>query len=175
VPPLDIEDRHLALIGAMGAGKTTVGTLVADELDRPFLDNDIALRSETGSSAAELAATVGTVGLHEHEVRVLVQLLTRWPPAVIAAAASTVGNDEARQCLHRCAAVVWLRGTPDVLAARAQTASHRPFVSDPTLLVRLADERAAHYEAAADLIVDVETTAPTDAATTILGMVRDGG
>ena len=52
-------DRHLALIGFMGAGKTTVGTEVAARLDRPFVDLDREIEARTGSTVVELFAGPG--------------------------------------------------------------------------------------------------------------------
>ena len=78
--------RTIVLIGPMGAGKSTVGRLVADRLKRPLIDSDVVLWRSTGMSAADLSEAAGVHRLHEIEALVLRRALARSAGAVITAA-----------------------------------------------------------------------------------------
>lgn len=170
-PVIDgISSRHVVLVGAMGSGKTTIGRLVASRLSRPFLDNDIALRATTGEDAADLLRERGVDVLHAREAAILESMLEREDRSVIAAAASTIDDPAAREAMRAHAFVVWLRGDPRLLARRAETSPHRPFLDDEALLLELAGRRASRYQEAADLVVDADgpPEAIADAVTTAL-------
>jgi shikimate kinase len=149
------------LVGAMGAGKTTIGAPLAAALDRPFVDNDEQLQARTGTTAAELAARSGIDALHAAEAEALISALAAPVPAVIAAAASTITDAAVRRALERDAFVVWVHASPGTLAARLPTSSTRPFAHvDPARLVAdQARERDPLFAEVSDLAVE------SDAAT----------
>jgi shikimate kinase len=63
--------RHVVLLGLMGAGKTSIGRLVAARLDRELVDGDVVLDTITGGrTAADFAAAEGIDALHEKEARI---------------------------------------------------------------------------------------------------------
>ena len=115
---------HLVLLGPMGAGKTTVGRLLAAALARPFLDSDAEIERATGRTSREIAATDGVVALHVIEAEVLLAALRSPVPCVVAPAASVV-DDEA--CLLALAAqtCVLLEAPDAVLADRTDDPGHR--------------------------------------------------
>ena len=156
--------RHVVLVGLMASGKTTVGRLLAARLGRPFVDNDVVLESRTGRSAREIAAEEGAAALHLREADALVDALASPVPAVIAAAAAAPLEPPAAAAMQ-AHDVVYLRATPDVLAARLARApddGHRPFVDGDARAV-LAEQFAARderYRALATLVVDANADAP---------------
>jgi shikimate kinase len=152
----DADGTHIVIVGAMGSGKTTVGTRVAAALGRPFVDNDARLAQVTGSSAAEIAARDGADALHRAEAASLLDALGSAVPSVIAAAASTIADDGVRSALSRSALVVWLRADPAVLVSRMPGSATRPFRErDPARLVaEQARERDHWFGAVADVTVD---------------------
>lgn len=153
-------DRHVVLVGAMGCGKTTIGRLLAARIGRRFLDNDETLVARTRAAAAAVVDRDGVDELHRIEADIVVDHLATHLPAVIAAAASVVDDERARQALSGPCLVIWLEGDPVVLARRAGGGSHRPFADDPDEQQRLARTRAANFAAIADLVVDVTTSTP---------------
>ncbi len=121
-----VAERHLVLVGSMGAGKTTIGTLLAERIGRPFIDSDPQLLALTGQSGREVAAAEGVERLHHLESDALREALSSRRPAVIAAAASIADDEEALSAVKRSGAlVVMLEADPDTLAARALTGDHR--------------------------------------------------
>jgi shikimate kinase len=166
-----LSTRHLVLVGLMGSGKTTVGRSLAARLGRPFVDNDLALLERTGRTAREIADAEGADALHRHEAEALVDALGKPEPAVVAAAAAAPFEPITAPAL-RAQAVVYLRASPAVLAARlaraAATDQHRPFVGDPiagdpiagdnarAVLDEQFEQRDAGYRELATLTVDAD-------------------
>ena len=155
--------RHVVFVGAMGAGKSTIGRRVAAALDRPFVDNDEALEDSVGMSAADLSGRAGVHELHRIEAAIVLDALNAVAPAVIAAAASTIDDAGVREALRLDAWVAWLRAEPDVLIERLPRSATRPFADhDPVRLVHeQARERNALFAEVADATFDTD---PTDAA-----------
>ena len=73
----DLRSAPVVLIGLMGAGKSTVGPLVARRLSRPFVDVDAALEAQVGRSIADIFAEDGEGAFRQLESQVLAQLLAR--------------------------------------------------------------------------------------------------
>jgi shikimate kinase len=156
-------DRHIVLVGLMGAGKSIVGRALAVRLGRPVADSDRDLERATGLTAEEWRRQHGTRALHAREASILLEALSIHRPAVICAAASTMERPACRQALRTSAAIeVWLKAGPDTLAARFGGEVHRPrFGSDPrAVLVRQAARRDPLFAAMAAIIIDVDQLDP---------------
>jgi shikimate kinase len=154
-------DLHIALIGMMASGKTTIGRLVAASLGRAYVDNDDRLVERVGRSAREIEEQDGLPALHRLEISVLREALADASPAVVAAAASTVDDAGCREALAQKAFAVWLALPPDVIAAKVAV-SDRPRQGDD--IAALAMSRAPLYRELADLVVEVDAMTPEAAA-----------
>jgi shikimate kinase len=153
-------DQHVVIIGPMGSGKTTIGRLIADRLERPFVDNDGVLEATTGKTASEIEHDEGIHGLHAREADVLRHALEAEPPAVITAAASTVLDPELRDRLRDAAFVIWLTAEPTTLARRTTGSSTRPRLApDPLALAEhQRAERDPFFAEVADLLVSTDAS-----------------
>ena len=176
MPRPSTEPRHVVLLGEMGAGKTTVGRILAERLGRPFLDGDVVLEATRGMTAAEIASTGGIEALHADEAATLGYLLGQTHPSVIAPAASVVEDPAALVALEDPALlIVWLTARPEILAARAQAGVHRPWLG-VALFEHLRDtspKRGPSFAKLADLVIDVDAVAPEEAAEVVARAVRD--
>jgi shikimate kinase len=161
---------HIALIGLMASGKTTIGTRVAHALGRPFVDSDELLQARTGHTARELFEADGEQAMHAQERDALMEAFASPEPNVIGAAASSVLTmpDELR---HHY--VVWLCADPRVLAERARQQPHRPFVDhDPDVLVQQHEQRKALYASVASFTIDTTSGNPDDEAAEIVAQIK---
>jgi shikimate kinase len=162
---------HLVLVGMMGVGKSTVGRMVAAELDRPLFDSDEMIEERTGRTVREIWATDGEPAFRTLETDTLLEALAEPEPSVIAAAGGVVLSERNREALQTAdARVVWLMADVDVLADRVRNGGHRPLLDDDpeATLRRLYAVRAPLYQEVADAIVSVDHRSPTEVAKAVL-------
>lgn len=154
----------LVLIGLMGAGKSTVGSRLAEATGRELDDVDVAITARTGKTVRELWADGGEAAYRSLESAEALAALRRGD-VVVAAPGGVVLDPVVREALG-AAHVVWLRADPIVLGERVHAGDHRPLIgSDPAAdLAEMADARSALYESVADLVVDTAALGP-DATT----------
>lgn len=142
--------RHVALVGMMASGKTTMGTALAAALGVAYVDNDATIASILDESGRELVERAGVDALHAFEAEMLLQQLDLDVPCVIAAAASVVDSPDCRAALARRATVVWLDIPAGEIVRRLGHGSHRRRIG-ATEIGRLHAMRSAGYAAVADL------------------------
>ncbi|MCK9488910.1 MAG: shikimate kinase [Xanthomonadales bacterium] len=149
------DDRHLALIGPMGAGKSSIGRLLAQALQRDCVDLDQLIEAEAGADIALIFELEGEDGFRDRESRALAQVLALTEPRVIACGGGIVVRPENRALLRAHAGIVLLSISVDEQMQRLARDRQRPLlqVQDRRQeLVRLARERQAHYNELADLV-----------------------
>ena len=162
---------HLVLVGMMGSGKSTVGRLVAQRLDRPLVDTDAVIEATTGRTVRQIFAEDGEPAFRALETQVLRESLAAEVPCVLAAAGGVVLDAENRRMLVESdARVVWLRADTALLAERVRSGTHRPALDDDPLavLTRMAEQREALYREVSDAIVSVDGRTPSDVAEAVL-------
>jgi XRE family aerobic/anaerobic benzoate catabolism transcriptional regulator len=110
--------RRVALIGLRGAGKTTLGRMIAAKRRVPFIELDREIELAAGASLAELFLLYGQAAYRRHERRALEALLLRDEPMVIATGGSIVSEPETFDLLLSTCQVVWLKAKPEEHMAR---------------------------------------------------------
>jgi shikimate kinase len=165
--------RHVVLLGLMGVGKTSIGTIVAERLGRPLIDGDERLAEMTGGkTAAEVTDERGLEALHDLEAEIALAALATAELSVIGPASSVCESAAVRDALAEHF-VVWLRAPVDYLVANATQKSHRPLLDrgDP---VQLFEEQIAVREPLVlpltELVVDVATLTKDEAADQIVAL-----
>jgi len=128
---------HLALVGLMGSGKSTVGRRVAERLRRSFVDSDREVERRTGRSVRDLFAERGETEFRRLEAEVMADTLRSDRPMVVAAAGGAVLNEETRRLLRESARTVFLDASVERLLERVgaranKSRGHRPLLDgDP--------------------------------------------
>ncbi len=172
--------RHVILVGLPGAGKSTVGPLVAAALDRPFLDFDAELERRVGASVPEQFARDGEAAFRAREAG-LSRELAAAPAMVLAPGGGWLANSAASAPLRPAGSIIYLRTAPAAALARLGAAvADRPLLAaadDPlAALSALLARRSAGYEAA-DFTVDTDGCDPAGVADRVVALVRtaEGG
>lgn len=147
----------IVLVGFMGAGKTTVGRLLADRLGLPFADSDLVIEQRTGRSVRDIFATDGEPAFRVLEQQVIADLLAG-PDAVLALGGGAAEHP-ATQVVLKQADVVYLQVGYAQAMQRVAGDEYRPLLSRPDL-ERLYGHRLDVYGAVATLIVATDGRAP---------------
>jgi shikimate kinase len=151
----------VVLVGPMGAGKSTIGRALAEELGVPFHDTDTLIEQRSGASIAWIFDVEGEAGFRERETAVI-RDLAAGRGAVVATGGGAVLREENRRALTDHTEVVYLRATPDELFRRLRRDTQRPLlqVRDPLRRLReLYRERDPLYRLTARYVI--ETGRPT--------------
>jgi shikimate kinase len=144
------------LIGLMGAGKTSVGKLLARRLGKTFYDCDQEIERATGVRIPVIFEIEGEAGFRARERKMLAELVGR-SDAVLATGGGVVLAEQNRRLLKEHGVVVYLCASPQDLWRRTRHDRNRPLLqtSDPLAkLTELYKIRDPLYREVADLVVD---------------------
>ena len=164
---------HLVLIGLPGAGKSTVGRLLAERLGTHWTDIDPLLERATGQTVGELFESEGEPAFRVREHRAVVEAL-RLPPHVITPGGGWAAQPGNLASVGVQAFVVHLAVDPDEAAARLADDRARPLLAGGdrrARLASLAQERLPWYRQA-QAEIDVTGVAADAVADTLLGLAR---
>lgn len=152
------EKRNIFLIGPMGAGKSTIGRQLAQELHLDFYDSDSEIERRTGADIAWVFDVEGEEGFRVREERVIFDL-TEKQGIVLATGGGSILSKDTRNRLSARGFVVYLETTIDKQVARTARDKRRPLLQTDKpkeVLVKLADERNPMYQEIADLVVKTD-------------------
>lgn len=146
---------NVFLVGLMGAGKTTVGRVLARHLDKTFVDADHELEARTGVRIPLIFELEGEAGFRQREAKLLAELVAR-KNIVLATGGGVVLEPENRAALKNHGVVVYLDASIETLWARTRHDKNRPLlqVEDPYgKLLELYKVRDPLYREIADIVV----------------------
>lgn len=166
------ERANIVLIGMPGAGKSTLGVVLAKIMNLQFVDADLVIQHETGQTLQDTIDELGPEGFLEVENRILGKLQAR--SSVIATGGSAVYSDAAMRHMRSLGSVVYLRISYESLVARLGDLQERGVVMKGGASMTLRDlyeERQPLYERYAHITVDVDDLTITDAARKVAAAV----
>jgi shikimate kinase len=164
---------RIFLVGYRGAGKTTVGPVLATKLGWRFADCDDEVERAAGRTVAELFRDEGEAGFRGRESAALNDLC-RQDRVVVATGGGAVLGESNRTAMTRAGFVVWLTAPADVLHRRLTrdptTAARRPALTTGGFeeVANLLAVREPLYRAVADLTLDSSDRSPEELAAAIL-------
>lgn len=147
---------RIFLVGLMGAGKSTVGRLLAREFGLTFVDSDHEIEARNGVPIATIFELEGEAGFRARERKVIEELTCR-DHIVLATGGGAIIDPDNRRDLGGRGFVVYLHARPESLFVRLRNDRARPLLqtADPRArLVELYDERDPWYREVADLVVE---------------------
>jgi shikimate kinase/3-dehydroquinate synthase len=148
--PTHALNRHIALAGFMGAGKTTLGSDLALALGRSFVDVDAEIEREAGTAIAEIFAARGESEFRLLEERRIREALGTCEPAVIALGGGALGVEATRKALRERAFTILVEVDVDKAWRRVSATGDRPLASDEASFRKLFAERLPVYRDCAD-------------------------
>ena len=148
---------NLALIGFMGAGKSSVGRLVADQLRLDYLDTDELIQSRTGRTINDIFAKDGEPAFRELEQQVTEELATR-ERTLIATGGGLPTRPANLASLKTHALVVCLWASPEKIWERVKDQTHRPLLHGPEPQQKIRDLLAAReqFYRQADVLINTD-------------------
>jgi shikimate kinase len=147
--------RTIALVGLMGAGKSSVGRRLAVQLGVPFKDADDEIVIAAGRPIADIFAERGEDEFRAGERRVIARILDD-PPHVLATGGGAFMNPVTRVILRQRATTIWLRADLDTLVKRVSRRDDRPLLrnADPRAVMADLMEKRYPVYGEADIIVE---------------------
>jgi XRE family aerobic/anaerobic benzoate catabolism transcriptional regulator len=175
---VDVSARRgrIALIGLRGAGKSTLGAMVAEQMEVPFLELDRLIEQESGVGLSAIFDLYGQGGFRRLERRCLDEVIERHPRFVLATGGSLVSEPATFERLLTMCYTVWLRATPEEHMQRViaqgdmrPMADNRESMSD---LKRILEVREPLYRKA-DLTIETSGTTADESAEIVGRALRE--
>lgn len=174
---MQIEKNNIFLVGPLGAGKTTVGKMMAQELGMSFYDTDCEIERRTGVDLAWIFDVEGEEVFRKREIAVIDDL-TQKQGIVLATGGGSVLEEESRRYLTARGYVVYLRASVAQQMMRTEhESSRRPLLMDTgankeQVLEQMRIEREPFYIEVADMVFDMDGIAVGTAVKHILNQLR---
>jgi XRE family aerobic/anaerobic benzoate catabolism transcriptional regulator len=148
-PPSAERGQRIALVGLRGAGKSTLGRMLARHLGWPFIEVDRMVEQDYGASIPDIIEMAGTATFRRHERAALQRVIAEHESAVITTAGGIVSDRESYALLLRRSHTIWVKARPEEHMARVMAqgdfrpmAQNREAMAD---LVAILEARGADY------------------------------
>ena len=165
---------NIYLVGPMGAGKSTLGRMLAKELGLPFYDSDHEVEARTGANIPWIFDVEGEEGFRQRERQVIRELCEE-RGIILATGGGVVTQEENRRHLGTNGLVVYLKASVDAQLERTMKDKQRPLLQRPDrreVLENLLEEREPLYAGLADLTLDTERCSPKSLINEIIRLLE---
>ncbi len=169
---------NLILIGFMGAGKTCIGTLLAEKHRKIFKDTDQVITEKIGMSIGDFFQKQGEMEFRNLETQVLREGLSNWNNCVISVGGGLPLREDNRKLLKDLGHVIYLKIQPETVLERLRGDVTRPLLQkdDKEAKVRaLLSEREPIYRESASMIITVDQKTPEEIVREIEEIIRRNG
>jgi shikimate kinase len=164
--------HRVFLVGPMGAGKTTIGKYLAQQLNLQFADTDTEIEARTGADIPWIFDVEGEEGFRVREQQA-VEEMTLWDNVLLATGGGVIMRQENRRVLAARGFVIYLHATVDEQVRRTHRDRRRPLLQDgdpEEILGNLMVVRDPLYREIADHVIDTDGCSPRTVAQ---NLVRD--
>jgi shikimate kinase len=165
---------RIFLVGPMGAGKSTIGKYLAQQLKLRFCDTDSEIEARTGADIPWIFDVEGEEGFRDREQQV-VDEMTQWDGVVLATGGGVVLRPENRRALASRGFVVYLYATVAEQVRRTHRDRRRPLLQqgDPAQVLRdLMEVRDPLYREIADHVIETDGCSPKTVARRLVGELQ---
>lgn len=150
--------QPIVMVGLMGAGKTSVGKLLAKKLYRPFIDSDIEIEKAAGCSVSDIFSIYGEKEFRRGEKKVIERVFSENKNFVLSTGEGAFIIKGVRDIIKKRSISIWLKANLDLLVKRTSLKDTRPLLKNDNpekILNNLIEQR---YETYAEADITVETT-----------------
>ena len=167
-PHIKVTDvKNIVLIGMPGAGKSTVGVLLAKSMLMSFCDTDLLIQNETGESLSDTIKKQGIDAFIRLEDEIIFK--NDFKNSVIATGGSAVYGERAMNKLKENGKIVYLKVSPEELNRRVNNIHTRGIaMKEGTTLAQLYEQRAVLYEKYADVTIECDGKTPEECVDLII-------
>ncbi len=169
------EKRNIFLVGPMGAGKSTIGRQLSQQLNMEFFDSDQEIEKRTGADISWVFDVEGENGFRLRE-RKIIDELTKKQGIVLATGGGSVKFKENRNFLSARGIVIYLETTIEKQLARTKRDKKRPLlqvnIENYVVLEALARERNPLYKEIADITVQTDDQSAKSVAFNIIRLLE---
>ncbi|QCI21892.1 shikimate kinase AroK [Buchnera aphidicola (Hyadaphis tataricae)] len=169
------EKRNIFLIGPMGAGKSTIGRQLSQQLNIDFFDSDQELEKRTGADISWVFDVEGEHGFRLREKKIIDEL-TKKQGIILATGGGSVSFKETRNFLSARGIVVYLETTIEKQLERTKRDKKRPLlnvsIDNRIILEELANKRNPLYEEIADITVKTDEYSSKSVAFNIIRLLE---
>lgn len=154
--------QSIFLIGPMGAGKSTIGRLLSNELGMEFYDSDKVIEERCGANIPWIFDMEGEQGFREREQHAIDEL-TQLKGIVLATGGGVVMREENRKNLSARGTVIYLRTSVEQQLERTSKDKNRPLLqteNPKSVLQALFDKRDPLYQQVADITIETDKSNP---------------
>ena len=148
-------NKNLVFLGMMGSGKSSIGNLVSEKLDLPFIDVDSLIVENTGMDISEIFEIDGEEQFRKMETKQLKQ----YSESIVACGGGIVLKDENREFINENGFTILLTASMEELSHRLSDSGNRPLLADDNTeeaLTKLWLERQLHYLNTADFTIETD-------------------
>ena len=166
---------NIFLVGLMGAGKSTIGRRLAQELGKQFRDSDVEIENKTGVSIDVIFDIEGEQGFRRRETGMLREMVEE-RGIVLATGGGAVLAPENRELLRDNGLVIYLKASAEHLAGRVRLDRRRPLLQSGDKLERIRElmiERDPIYQQLADLVVETNNRSVPRVVREISKMIKE--
>ncbi|TXI91110.1 MAG: shikimate kinase [Neisseriales bacterium] len=158
--------KNIIIVGITGVGKTTIGKVLAEKLDKQFIDLDKYIEVTCGVDIPTIFELEGEVGFRDRETLALKQVVSQMDNYVLSLGGGCVIRSENRQIITRSnSLVLQLLADLNVLVERlVKSPNKRPLLANQDIrnkIQNLLDERKEFYDAVSDLTINTTNLKPT--------------
>lgn len=166
---------NLVLVGPMGAGKTSVGKILAERLKLEFVDSDLELEKRCGADIPWIFDIEGEAGFRARETEILTHLASQ-SGILLATGGGAVISEKNRKTLRRAGVVVYLSADAEQIYQRVRHDNNRPLlqVEDPRKAIAdILKTREPLYQDVADIVMSSsERESPLSMANAVLAELK---
>lgn len=155
---METNKKNIFLIGFMGSGKSTMGRLLAKEMDRELVEMDETIEAEAGMSINEIFKEYGEAHFRDLESQLIVRIADKGG-AVVSCGGGAVLREENVVNMKKNGKIIFLSATPETIYEHVKNSTNRPLLNgnmNVEYIAQLMDKRLSTYQKAADEIVVID-------------------